>query len=117
MEAVGVCDTVYGCVERGEEGQDVRDEACSAGDARGHVACAHHFHHKHQWQDCQEIVVCAEGCQPVYGDVVDPDDEHWHVYWEDPEHEDEDGGRVVVEVVVCARACVASEAEGPYTSA
>ena len=53
VEAVGVCDAIDGCVEGGEEGQDIRDESCSAGDSRGHVARAHDFHHENQWQYCQ----------------------------------------------------------------
>ena len=53
----------------------------------------------------------------MYGHVVDPHDQHWHVDWGDPEHEHEDRGRVVVKVVVCARARVTGEAERPYTSA
>ena len=51
VEAVGVCDAVDGCVERREEGQDIRDESCSATDTRGHVTRAHNFHHENQWQD------------------------------------------------------------------
>ena len=51
------------------------------------------------------------------GEVVDPDDEYWHVDWEDPEHEHKDGGCVIVEVVVCARARIAGETEGSYTGA
>jgi len=62
VEAIGVRDAVDGRVERREESQDVRDESCSARDSRGHVARAHDFHHEDQGQDCQQVVVRAEGC-------------------------------------------------------
>lgn len=35
------------------------------------------------------------------GEIVDPDDEGRDVDGEDPEHEDEDGVGVVVEVEIC----------------
>lgn len=45
------------------------------------------------------------------GQVVNPDDQHWHVDWQDPEHEDEHGGCVIVEIIMGAGAGVSREAE------
>ena len=42
----------------------------------------------------------GEWCEPVYGEIVCPDDEDWYVDGEDPDHEDEDGVGVVVEIIV-----------------
>lgn len=42
---------------------------------------AHYFHNKHQRQHGQQVMVRAEGSQPVDSKVVDPDDEHRHVDW------------------------------------
>lgn len=117
VEAVGVCDAVDGCVQRREEREDIRDVSCSARDSGSHLARAHDLYDEHQRQDRKQIVVRAEGRQPVDSKVVDPDDQHWHVDWKDPEHEDQHRGCVVVEVVVCAGASVAGEAEGSYAGA
>lgn len=49
-------------------------------------------------------MVRGEGGEPVDGEVVDPDDEGGKVDGQDPEHEEEDRVRVVVEVdVACIR--------------
>ena len=34
-------------------------------------------------------------------EVVNPDDQYWNIDWKDPEHEDEDRVRIVVEVCSC----------------
>ena len=37
------------------------------------------------------------------GEVVDPHNQHRHVDWQHPEHEDEHRGSVVVEIIVGTR--------------
>lgn len=63
---------------------------------------AHRFDNKDIWHDRQDVVVRREGGEPVNGKIVDPHDEDGDVDGEDPEHEDEQGVRVVVEVIIGA---------------
>lgn len=87
------------------------------GDSRGHIPRTHDFHNEHERQHGEEVVVRAEGRQPVHGQVVHPDDQHGHVDRQHPEHEDEDGGGVVVEIIMGAGAGVAREAERAHAGA
>ena len=64
------------------------------------MASAHGFDDENVRHDGQDVVVRGKGRQPVHGEVVDPNDEDGEVDGENPEHEDEEGVRVVVEVVV-----------------
>lgn len=59
----------------------------------------------------------AERRQPVDGDIVNPDDEHGHVDRQNPKHEDQHGGRVVVEIIVSARAGVSRQTKGAHAGA
>ena len=49
-------------------------------------------------------MVGGEWGEPVDGEVVGPHEEDGDVDWEDPDHEDEDRVRVVVEIIVGPRA-------------
>lgn len=97
---------------------DIAAEKCvPASDSGRHVPRTHNLHKQHERQHSEQVVMRAEGRQPVNGDVVDPDDEHGHVDGQYAEHKDENGGGVVVEIIVGAGAGVAGEAQRPDAGA
>lgn len=68
------------------------------------MASAHGFDDENVRHDGEDIVVRREGCEPVDGKIVYPDNEDWQVDGQDPEHQDEYTVHVVIEIVVVARA-------------
>lgn len=72
-------------------------------DSRNHPARAERLHEKDEWHYRQDVMMGGEGCEPVHGEIADPDDEDWKVDWENPEHEDQDRVRIIVKVVVDVR--------------
>lgn len=67
------------------------------------MAGRHSFDNENVWHDGEDVVVRGKWCEPVDGEIVNPDDEDGKVDGEDPQHEDEETVDVVVEVVVVAR--------------
>lgn len=53
------------------------------------MASTHGFDDEDVGHDGEDVVVRGEGCKPMNGEIVNPDDEDWQVDRQDPEHEDE----------------------------
>lgn len=70
-----------------------------ARNSRNHILITHRLDQQDVPEHRQQVVVCRKGRQPRHSQVVRPHDQHRHVYWQDPEHQDQHGMRVIIEVV------------------
>lgn len=87
MQHVCIANTVHGSIHGQAEERDVSHVSGGACvELRDHSPGRERFHEDEIGHDGNDVVVRGERCQPVDGEVVDPDDEDGDVDGEDPEH-------------------------------
>ena len=104
MKIVRIRDTVKGSARSQTQKKDFGDKAGSGADLRDHAAGAQRLDEQDVRHDGGDVVVGGERCEPVHGEVADPDHEDREVDGQDPEHYCENGMRVIVEVEACVGA-------------
>ena len=99
VQAVSIRDSVDGGIKRNGKEKDVchKTHAHATGHAGHHVARTERFDEQDIRHDAGDVVVRGEWGEPVDGEIVDPYDEDGNVDWEDPQHQDDQRMRVVVE--------------------
>lgn len=70
-----------------------------ARDSRNHILITHRLDQQDVPEHRQQVVMRRKGCQPRHGQVVCPHDQDRHVDGQNPEHQDQHGMRVIIEIV------------------
>lgn len=92
--------TIHGSIYSYRYQKQIGDMAESRPDAGDHTPSALGFDQEDERHDGEDVVMRGERRQPMDSKVPHPDDQYGKVDREDPDHENKDRMRVVIEIAI-----------------